>query len=122
MKSIKFENGDMVFQYGQLLMVEDLEQKIQKTRCLLKTSLGELFYNTNLGLDFKKILSIDKMFLTDENKKMAIRECLSKDENIEQIQTIDIIEDVKKRKVEIVLKIKYKNETETVEIGGLKFE
>lgn len=122
MESIKFENGDMIFKHGQLLMVEGLECKIQKTKGLLSTSLGELFYNSEIGLSLKNILSIDNKKPTLEDKKMAIRECLSKDDNIEQIQVIDIIYNPQKRKDEITLKLKYKQQTNSIIVGGIEIE
>lgn len=122
MKSIKIENGDIVFISKRLTLVDDLEQKMQKTKGLLLTSLGELFYNSNIGLNFKNVLSIDKKVINDADKKMSIRECLSQDENIERVEVIDIIHNAKTRTDTINLKIKYKGYNETVDIGGIEFE
>lgn len=122
MKSIKIENGDIVFTSKRLSLVDDLEQKIQRTKGLLQISLGELFYNADIGLNMKEVLSIEDKVISEDRKRMAIRECLSKDDNIEKIKLVDIKTNKKTRKDTINLKIKYKGYDEIIDVGGIQFD
>ncbi|KEI18245.1 contractile injection system sheath initiator [Clostridium haemolyticum] len=122
MKSIKIENGDIVFTSKRLTLVDELEQKIQRTKGLLQISLGELFYNADIGLNMKEVLSIEDKVISEDRKRMAIRECLSKDDNIEKIKLVDIKTNKKTRKDTINLKIKYKGYDEIIDVGGIQFD
>jgi len=120
MKSIKFQNGDIVITSKRLQLIEDKEEKVQRTRTALEIFKGELFYNADVGLDYKQILSIDKKYATSEEKKLAIVEALQQDENINQIGEISITDDEKSRNEVIDLQLTYKDEIESTTIEGVE--
>lgn len=122
MKSIKFENGDMVLSSKKLALVDDLEQKIQKTKGILLTSLGELFYNVEIGLDRTEILDIKEKNLPLERKKLAIIQAVMQDDNVEKVDNVTIETDIKNRHQIINLSLKYKDEEEITYLGGVEIE
>src|SRR3712207_3905568 len=106
MKSIKIENGDIVFTSKKLTLVDGLKQKIQKTKGILLTSKGELFYNVEIGLDRAEVLSIKEKNISDERKKLAVIEATMSDSNVEKVEIVNIKKDRNKRTQEIGLKLK----------------
>lgn len=120
MRSIKFSNGDISITSKRLDMVEDTEQKIQKTKGLLLVAQGELFYNANIGLDRTEVLSIKEKNISKERKLLAISEATYQDENVEKIEFADITTDKKNRKQQIDIKLKYKETSNIVDVGGVE--
>lgn len=119
-KSIKFSNGDISITSKRLDMLEDTEQKIQKTKGLLLVAQGELFYNANIGLDRTEVLSIKEKNISKERKLLAISEATYQDENVEKIEFADITTDKKNRKQQIDIKLKYKETSNIVDVGGVE--
>ncbi|MCY6957903.1 hypothetical protein [Clostridium brassicae] len=119
-KSIKFQNGDISITSKRLDIVEDTEQKIQKTKGLLLVAQGELFYNANIGLDRTEVLSIKEKNISKERKLLAISEATYQDENVEKIEFADITTDNKNRKQQINIKLKYKETSDIVDVGGVE--
>lgn len=122
MKSILFKNGDIVIKDKRLQTVSNLNQKMQKTKGVLLTVLGELFFNTNIGLDYTEVLDITEKNISNERKKIAIIEAIMTDDNVEKVDEIVIETDKISRKQSIGLKLKYKDEEETTEIGGVTID
>jgi phage baseplate assembly protein W len=122
MKSIAFDNGDLVISSKRLQMVSDLEQKIQRTKGILLTSLGELFYNADIGLDRTEILDIKEKNIQEERKKFAVIQAVMQDDNVEKVDEVTIETNNKERKQTISLKYKYKDEEKIIEIGGIEVE
>lgn len=120
MKSIKIENGDLCIISKRLQMVSDKEQKIQQTRTILQLVLGELFYNSDVGLNYTEILDVKEKDISEERKKLAILEALQQDENIDKVDNITIDIDKISRKQTITLQLTYKNEIEPTMIEGVE--
>ncbi len=101
-------------------MVDDLEQKKQKTAGILQTVKGELFYNAGLGLDLTQVLEINEKGIEDGVKRMSVMEALRYDENVDKVIGVGFTLDSKnsqKQSIEVLLQ--YKDETATTEIGGV---
>ncbi|NEZ48022.1 hypothetical protein FDF74_12660 [Clostridium niameyense] len=122
MKSIAFDNGDLVISSKRLKLVNDLEQKMQKTKGLLLVVLGELFYNTDIGLNYEELLDIKEKNISIERKKLAIIEAIFKDENVEKVDVVNFYTDRENRKQTIEVKLKYKDYEDIVTIGGVSIE
>lgn len=119
MKSILFQNGDISIKDKRLQTISDLNQKTQKTKGILLTVLGELFFNIEIGLDYTEVLDITEKNISNERKKIAIIEAIMSDDNVEKVDEIVIETDKISRKQSISLKLKYKDEEEIIEIGGV---
>lgn len=122
MKSIKFENGDMTLISKRLSMIDGTKQKIQKTKGILLTSLGELFYNAEIGLNRAEILDIKEKGISGERKKLAVIEAIMQDENVEKVDGVSLETAIKSRKQIINVKLKYKDEETNSELGGVEIE
>lgn len=122
MKSIKFENGDMTLISKRLSMIDGAKQKIQKTKGILLTSLGELFYNAEIGLNRAEILDIKEKGISGERKKLAVIEAIMQDENVEKVDGVSLETAIKSRKQIINVKLKYKDEETNSELGGVEIE
>jgi len=119
-RSIQISNGDIVIKDKRLQMVDDLEQKKQKTAGILQTVKGELFYNAGLGLDLTQVLEINEKGIEDGVKRMSVMEALRYDENVDKVIGVGFTLDSKnsqKQSIEVLLQ--YKDETATTEIGGV---
>lgn len=120
MKSIKFtDSGDISITSKRLDLVENLQQKMQKTRGILLTSLGELFFNTEIGLDRTEILDIKEKNISLERKKLAVVTAVTQDSNVDKVEVVDIITDRLSRKQIININLKYKDEEEITDLGGV---
>lgn len=119
MKSILFQNGDMSIKDKRLQTISDLNQKMQKTKGVLLTVLGELFFNSDIGLDYTEVLDITEKNISNERKKIAIIEAIMSDDNVEKVDEVVMETDKISRKQSISLKLKYKDEEEITQIGGV---
>lgn len=119
MKSILFQNGDMSIKDKRLQTISDLNQKMQKTKGILLTVLGELFFNSDIGLDYTEVLDITEKNISNERKKIAIIEAIMSDDNVEKVDEVVMETDKISRKQSISLKLKYKDEEEITQIGGV---
>lgn len=120
MKSIKFtDDGDIAITSKRLDLVEDLPQKMQKTRGILLTSLGELFFNTEIGLDRTEVLDIKEKNISEERKRLAVITATMQDENVEKVEVANITTDIQNRSQVIDMQLKYKDEEDITELGGV---
>ena len=92
---------------------------MQKTRGIIQTVLGELFYNANIGLKYSEILDIKEKGISDARKKIAIIEATLQDQNVEKVDWITISTNQSSRIVYIDLQLKYKDEDVSTQIRGV---
>ncbi|MBW7452433.1 DUF2634 domain-containing protein [Paenibacillus sepulcri] len=90
MKSLKLVDGDLVFEDGQLLMVEGPEELAQSVQLILGTNKGEWFLNLELGINFDvfNAKQPDMEVMRDE-----IRAGLHQNPRIATVEEINIISD-----------------------------
>ena len=119
MKSILIQSGDIVINSKRLQLVEGDQQKYQRTKATVQIVKGELFYNANLGLNYDIVLGITDKSVSDEEKKLAIREAVFQDSNVNKINDITLNFDKTSRKLSADLQLTYKDSTETTMIGGV---
>lgn len=90
MQSLKLVNGDLVFEGGELLMIDGPDELAQSAQLTLGTNKGEWFLDPDLGIDFDvfnaKRPSIEAM--RDE-----IRAGLQQEPRITTVEEIDVISD-----------------------------
>lgn len=118
MKSIDFSGNDLNIKSKRLQIVKDLEQIKQKTKSILYVVKGELFYNTDLGLDYSKVLDVVIKNIPNQEKRIAVVETLLQDENVKSIDNVEII-NLEDRKQKINIQLTYKNGIATT-IGGVE--
>lgn len=100
-------------------MVDDLDQKKQKTAGILQIVKGELFYNANLGLDYTQMLDIIQKDIPEDVKRMAVMEDLRNDTNVDKVINIDVTEDPENSQKQIIsVGLEYTDGT-TATIGGV---
>jgi hypothetical protein len=117
MRSILFDNGDIVIKSKRMQMVDGTDQMLQRTKNCLSIVKGELFYNADLGLDVTQVLSINQKNIPDNVKKLAVTEAILYDSNVDKVTSVDISE-VKNRTQNISATLNYKDGT-TSTIGGV---
>ena len=120
MRSVAFKDGDILIKDKRLQMVDDLDQKKQKTAGILQTVKGELFYNANLGLDYAQILEITEKGIEDDVKRMAVMEALRYDENVDKIIGVGFAPDSENSSKQLIgVLLQYRDETTPTQIGGV---
>lgn len=89
MKTFKLDdNGDLVIENGNLVMVEGKEELRQSIERILSTNINEWFLNANFGLDYEAIQGKGK---SKESIKLAIAEAIYQDSRIVEVDIKDII-------------------------------
>jgi hypothetical protein len=117
MRSILFDNGDIVIKSKRMQMVDGNDQTLQRTKNCLSIVKGELFYNADLGLDVTQVLSINQKNISDDVKKLAVTEATLHDSNVDKVTSVDVSEG-KNRTQNISITLIYKDGTSGV-IGGV---
>jgi hypothetical protein len=120
MRSICFKDGDILIKDKRLQMVDDLDQKKQKTAGILSVVKGELFYNAGLGLDYTQVLDVNQKNIEDDIKRMAVMEALRYDENVDKVIGVAFKEDPQNSQKQLIdVLLQYKDEAAPTEIGGV---
>lgn len=119
-RSIAFKDGDIVIKDKRLQMVDDLDQKKQKTVGILSVVKGELFYNAGLGLDYTQVLEVNEKGIEDDVKRMAVMEDLRNDTNVDKVIDVSFVEDPQNSSNQVIsVLLQYKDETTPTQIGGV---
>lgn len=88
MKTFKIENGDLVFDaQNNLIMVEDEEEQAQAIERILTTNINEWFLNLDHGLDYQAIQGKGK---DKESIKLAIIEAIMQEDRVDTVKEIDV--------------------------------
>ncbi len=99
MKTLKIENGDLVFNSQRnLLMVEGHDEEIQSIERLLTTNAGEWFLNIEHGLEYARIQGKN---ISDEQIRLAVMQALAQEERIQEVESIEIERSDKERTVAV---------------------
>ncbi|APC82157.1 TPA: hypothetical protein LA747_003403 [Clostridium botulinum] len=120
MNSLKFNNGDLEFVSKRAVIVSDLDQKIQKTAGLLYIVLGEMFFDSTMGMDRELLLDIETKDTPMEKKKFAVTDALLQDNTVSKVDDIIIDYDRINRKTLINVRYKYKEYKDKIQLGGIK--
>lgn len=85
MRAPKIIDGDLVFENGDVVMVDGDEEIIQSVQTTFQTNKGEWFLNTDFGLDRSPLLTkrFDEALAID-----AIAEATAQEERIQRIENI----------------------------------
>lgn len=85
MRAPKIVDGDLVFENGDVVMVEGDEELAQSLQSVFQTRKGEWFLNENHGLDRSPFLvkNFDEALATD-----AIAEATTQEERIQRIENV----------------------------------
>lgn len=99
MKTLKIENGDLVFNSQRnLLMVEGHDEEIQSIERLLTTNTGEWFLNIEHGLDYSRLQG---KAVSDEQIRLAVLQALAQEGRITEVENIEVRRSDKNRTVAI---------------------
>lgn len=111
MKSPKIVGGDIVFENGDVVMIDGDDEIAQCVETVLRTNKGEWFLNEEFGLDRSPLLTkqFDETLAAD-----AIAEAVAQEERIKQIENISFQREGRKLYVDITL---VKNDGQTLSIG-----
>ncbi|WP_333638219.1 DUF2634 domain-containing protein [Tissierella praeacuta] len=91
MKAFKIDNnGDLVIENGNLIMIEGNEELRQSIERILTTNKEEWFLDMNFGLDYQAIQGKGK---SAETIKLAISEAIYQDSRIKNVDIKDVIID-----------------------------
>jgi phage baseplate assembly protein W len=113
MRAPKIVEGDLVFENGDIVMVDEDEELIQSVQTILQTNKGEWFLNTDFGLDRSQLLAkrFDEALATD-----AIAEAIAQEERIQRIENISFQREGRSMTVNLTLT---KKDGETLTIEGV---
>ncbi|ADE87500.1 hypothetical protein [Deep-sea thermophilic phage D6E] len=111
MRTPKIMDGDLVFENGDVVMVDGDEELAQSLETIFRTRKGEWFLNEQFGLDFEPFLTkrFDETMATD-----AIAEAAAQEERIQRIENISFRREGRKLYVELTL---VKSDGQTLSIG-----
>ncbi|UVI28160.1 DUF2634 domain-containing protein [Paenibacillus spongiae] len=90
MQSLLLIDGDLVFEAGDLVMIEGPAEQAQCVRITLGTNKGEWFLDPDLGIDFKLFLGKN---LNREEMIEELREGLHQLDFISTVEDIEINQD-----------------------------
>lgn len=119
MKTLGMLEGDLRFENGDFVLVEDVEEVIQCIEIDFGTNVKEWFLNELTGADHSKILDNS----TDDEARAEILRVLANEERIEEINRVEIKSDTKKRVRAIYFDVTLVDGTSVqreVNIGGFR--
>jgi len=96
MKDLKLQNGDLVFEKGDLVMVEGADELRQTVYIGMQTNQGEWFLNPEVGI--RHSVFVGKI-PNDEEMRAEIIRGAQQDERIQSVEDIQIERDMKNRKL-----------------------
>lgn len=109
MKSPKLQNGDLVLEDNDLILISDDEELIQSVRNTLLTRKGEFFLDPEEGVSHDNLLGKGT---SDEEARDDIIEALSRDERIQAVIDIMFTDNLETRRRQVSLTIQKPDETE----------
>lgn len=108
MKTIKLDStGDLAFEKGDFLMLDEAEEIRQSLYITLATNKREWFLDPEEGLDFQAITGKP----TDGQIRAAVIAAISQEERVELIEDLVINKDRKTRKVSVVFRVRVRSGT-----------
>ena len=93
MKTLGLKNGDLVFENGDFVMIEGVEEVRQCLEIMLSTNLGEWFLNEDFGFNYH--LALEKP--EDEEVQAEIARVLAQEERVSTIGEITTEQSKKNR-------------------------
>lgn len=97
MIDLALKDGDLNIEDDDFTVVDGPESTTQGVAISLGTNLKEWFLDEEFGLDFNKILGKS----TDEEARAEILRAIAQDEEIDTIDSLEIISDYQNRKRKI---------------------
>ena len=97
MKTFDLINGDLAFADGDFVMAEGSEEFAQCLEIMLSTYLDEWFLNRDFGVNYHLLLEKPD----DEEIAAEIARVLGQEERVNEILSIRIVRDKKKRSLSV---------------------
>jgi hypothetical protein len=94
MQSLKLLNGDLMFENGELVIIDGAGELAQCCEIVLGTNKGEWFLNEEMGIDFNKMHGKN---VNEQAIRQQIRNGLSQETRIKSVDDITVILDNVKR-------------------------
>lgn len=111
MKTLKLDaSGDIAFEKGDFLMVDEIEEVRQSLYIILSTNKREWFFNPAFGLDFRSVTGKS----TDSQIRAAVIEAISQEERVELIEDLTITKDRQSRRLSVFFRVRIRS-GETIE-------
>jgi hypothetical protein len=95
MQSLRLVDGDLVFEHGELALVEGEADQTQCVSITLATNKGEWFLDLEKGIDFNVFLGKN---LSEEEMVEELREGIHQNDFIASVENISITQDRSSRK------------------------
>lgn len=113
MRAPKIIDGDLVFENGDIVMVEGDEELTQSLQSVFQTNKGEWFLNSEHGLDRSPLLvkKFDEAMATD-----AIAEATAQEERIQRIENVSFKREGRSLKADATF---IKNDGQPLQVEGV---
>lgn len=106
MKTLKLDaSGDIAFEKGDFLMVDEAEEIRQALHLSLSTNKREWFLDPAFGLDFKAVTGKS----TDSQIRAALIEAISQEERVELIEDLIIKKDRQSRRLSVFFRVRIRS-------------
>lgn len=96
MKDLKLQDGDLVFEKGDLVMVEGADELRQTVYIGMQTNQGEWFLNPEVGIRHAAFVGKKS---NDEEMRAEIIRGVQQDDRIQTVEDIEITHDMRNRKL-----------------------
>jgi hypothetical protein len=94
MQSLGLINGDLYFENGELVMIDEGNELAQCAEIVLGTNKGEWFLNPGMGIDFNAFVGKHP---SDVARREEIRQGLRQEPRIKTVERIEIVDDYSQR-------------------------
>ncbi|MGG3846759.1 MULTISPECIES: DUF2634 domain-containing protein [Aeribacillus] len=113
MRAPKIVDGDIVFENGDVVMIEGDEELGQSLESVFQTRKGEWFLNENFGLDREPFLTkkFDELLAAD-----AIAEAAAQEERIQQVENVSFKREGRSLKVDVTF---VKSDGQSLQLEGV---
>lgn len=101
MKDLKLQDGDLVIEKGDLVMVEGVDELRQTVYIGMQTNQGEWFLNPEVGIRHSVFFGKKP---NDEEMRAEIIRGAMQDERIQTVEDIQIERDMKNRKLTVTFR------------------
>jgi phage baseplate assembly protein W len=87
MQSLKLVNGDIIFERGELVLIDSKDEVSQCAEVILSTNKGEWFLDPDFGIDFSILLAKNP---NEDEIKDELRSGLFQDPRIKTVDDITL--------------------------------
>lgn len=97
------ERGDVIFEDGDFVALDEVEDIKQCLLAIFNTRKGEFFLDIDYGLDYT---ALEDKRSSDNDIKASLMDAIAQEERITSIESIEIERERKSRQVKIYIELK----------------